>query len=70
MRWRLGDNGSHALTSTHPRHRYRMGLDSQVVFPLLGKLPSFVTDPLYLFMATSALPLPVALQPSPPAEAL
>jgi hypothetical protein len=47
-----------------------MGLDSQVVFPLLGKLPSFVTDPLYLFMATSALPLPVALQPSPPAEAL
>ena len=52
---------SDALTSAHPRHRYRVGFDAKYIFPVLVKLPTFITDYIYL-LSNLLLPSPAALQ--------
>ena len=49
------------MTDSHPRHRYRVGLDAHVLFPTLAKLPTFWTDSAYL-LSTMELPLPAAVK--------
>ena len=54
-------NGSNALTDTHPRHRYRVGIDARTLFVLMSKLPTFLTDTLYLLQERTR-PLPAAIK--------
>jgi len=47
---------SAALTDTHPRHRYRVGYDTNTIFLLLSKLPTFWTDKAYRLIQRNVPP--------------